>query len=65
MARHLRVEFSGAIYHVTCRMIDDRRLDQSRLFYRVRAGIWGNEREAQTEDEAVSGIYGMGIGPRG
>ena len=32
MARHLRVEFSGAIYHVTCRMIGDRRLDQSRLF---------------------------------
>lgn len=32
MARHLRVEFPGAIYHVTCRMIGDRRLDQSRLF---------------------------------
>ena len=32
MARHLRVEFSGAIYHVTCRMIGDSRLDQSRLF---------------------------------
>ncbi|MBI3987753.1 MAG: transposase [Lentisphaerae bacterium] len=32
MARHLRVEFEGAIYHVTCRMIGDRRLDQSRLF---------------------------------
>ncbi|MBU4248404.1 MAG: transposase, partial [Verrucomicrobia bacterium] len=32
MARHLRVEFPGAIYHVTCRMIGDRWLDQSRLF---------------------------------
>ena len=32
MARHLRVEFPGAIYHVTCRMIGDSRLDQSRLF---------------------------------
>jgi len=32
MARHLRVEFSGAIYHITCRMIGDRRLDQSHLF---------------------------------
>ena len=32
MARHLRVEFHGAIYHVTCRMIGDRRVDRSRLF---------------------------------
>ena len=32
MARHLRVEFPGAIYHVTCRMIGDGRLEQSRLF---------------------------------
>jgi hypothetical protein len=32
MARQLRVEFSGAIYRVTCRMIGDRHLDQSRLF---------------------------------
>ena len=32
MARHLRVEFPGAIYHVACRMIGDGRLDQSRLF---------------------------------
>jgi len=32
MARNLRVEYPGAIYHVTCRMIGDRRLDQSRLF---------------------------------
>ncbi len=32
MARHLRVEFSGAIYHVTCRMIGDHRMDRSRLF---------------------------------
>jgi REP element-mobilizing transposase RayT len=31
MARHLRVEFPGAIYHVTCRMIGDGRLEQSRL----------------------------------
>ena len=23
MARHLRVEFPGAIYHVTCRMVGD------------------------------------------
>ena len=32
MARHLRVEFPRAIYHVTCRMIGDRRLEHSRLF---------------------------------
>jgi len=32
MARQLRVEFPGAIYHVTCRMIGDHRLDRSRLF---------------------------------
>ena len=32
MARHLRVEFPGAIYHVSCRMIGDGRLEDSRLF---------------------------------
>lgn len=32
MARHLRVEFPGAIYHVSCRMIGDERLERSRLF---------------------------------
>ena len=32
MARHLRVEFPGAIYHATCRMIGDARVDGSRLF---------------------------------
>ena len=32
MARNLRVEFPGAIYHVTCRMIGDYRLDRSQLF---------------------------------
>lgn len=32
MARLLRVEYPGAIYHVTCRMIGDRRFDRSRLF---------------------------------
>ena len=32
MPRHLRVEYPGAIYHVTCRMIGDVRLDGSRLF---------------------------------
>jgi len=32
MARNLRVEFPGAIYHTTVRMIGDYRLDQSRLF---------------------------------
>jgi putative transposase len=32
MARHLRVEFPGAIYHVACRMIGDDRLERSRLF---------------------------------
>jgi len=32
MARHLRVEIEGAICHVTCRMIGDHRLNQSRLF---------------------------------
>jgi putative transposase len=29
MARHVRVEYPGAIYHVTCRMLGDAR---SRLF---------------------------------
>lgn len=32
MARQLRVEYSGAIYHVACRMIGDGRLERSRLF---------------------------------
>ena len=32
MARHLRVEFPGAIYHVSCRMIGGQDLKQSRLF---------------------------------
>lgn len=32
MARHLRVDYPGALYHVTCRMIGDRQLEQSRLF---------------------------------
>ena len=32
MARHLRCEFPGAIYHVSCRMIGDGQLDRSRLF---------------------------------
>lgn len=32
MARHLRVEFPGAIYHVTVRMIGDWQADQARLF---------------------------------
>lgn len=32
MARNLRVEYPGAIYHVACRMIGDGRLEQSRLF---------------------------------
>ncbi len=32
MARLLRVEFPGAIYHVTCRMIGNWRKDHSRLF---------------------------------
>jgi len=32
MARHLRVEYPGAIYHVASRMIGDGRLEQSRLF---------------------------------
>ncbi len=32
MARHLRVEYPGAIYHVACRMIGDGRLEESRLF---------------------------------
>lgn len=32
MARHLRVEYPGAIYHVTCRMIGDGKLELSRLF---------------------------------
>lgn len=32
MARHLRVEFPGAIYHITCRMIGDWRTEQTLLF---------------------------------
>jgi putative transposase len=32
MARLLRVEYPGAIYHVTCRMIGDRRTDRSLLY---------------------------------
>ena len=32
MARHLRVEFPGAIYHVAYRMIGDDRIERSRLF---------------------------------
>jgi REP element-mobilizing transposase RayT len=32
MARQLRVEFPGAIYHVTCRMLGDGRMARSRLF---------------------------------
>lgn len=32
MARNLRIEFPGAIYHVTSRMIGDRQTDRSRLF---------------------------------
>ena len=32
MARQLRIEYAGAIYHVTCRMIGDWRTEQTRLF---------------------------------
>ncbi|MDY0149991.1 MAG: transposase [Kiritimatiellia bacterium] len=32
MARSLRIEFPGAIYHVTCRMLGDWRTEHSRLF---------------------------------
>ena len=32
MARQLRVEFSGAIYHVTCRMVGDWESEKNRLF---------------------------------
>jgi len=32
MARHLRVEFPGAIYHVSCRMIGDWRTEETYLF---------------------------------
>jgi len=32
MARHLRVEFPGAICHVTCRMVGSWHAEQSRLF---------------------------------
>ena len=32
MARHLRVEYPGAIYHVTCRMVGDWRAEKSLLF---------------------------------
>jgi putative transposase len=46
MARHLRVEFPGAIYHVTCRMLGDRRSvlfrddnDRDRLLERLAGGV--------------------------
>ena len=32
MARHLRVEYPGAIYHVTCRMVGDWRTGETLLF---------------------------------
>jgi putative transposase len=32
MARHLRVEYSGAIYHVTCRMVGDWKTERTYLF---------------------------------
>jgi REP element-mobilizing transposase RayT len=32
MARQLRVEYAGAIYHVTCRMLGDWRTEQGKLF---------------------------------
>ncbi len=32
MARHLRVEYPGAIYHVTCRMVGDWRTEKTYLF---------------------------------
>ncbi|MDD5707954.1 MAG: transposase [Kiritimatiellae bacterium] len=32
MARQIRVKYPGAIYHVSCRMIGGRQLEQSRLF---------------------------------
>jgi REP element-mobilizing transposase RayT/predicted transcriptional regulator len=32
MARQLRIEYSGAIYHVACRMLGGRRLEDSQLF---------------------------------
>jgi REP element-mobilizing transposase RayT len=36
MARHLRLEVPGAIYHVTCRMLGDDQAAQSRLFRDVK-----------------------------
>ena len=32
MARHLRVEYPGAIYHVTCRMVGNWQTDKTLLF---------------------------------
>ena len=32
MARHLRVEYPGAIYHVTCRMVGNWQIDKTFLF---------------------------------
>ena len=32
MARHLRVEYPGAIYHVTCRMVGSWRTEKTYLF---------------------------------
>ncbi len=32
MARHMRVEFPGAFYHVTCRMVGDWKSEETHLF---------------------------------
>jgi putative transposase len=32
MSRHLRVEYPGAIYHVTCRMVGNWQTDKTFLF---------------------------------
>jgi hypothetical protein len=32
MSRHLRVEYPGAIYHVTCRMVGNWQADKTFLF---------------------------------
>jgi len=62
MARHLRVEFPGAIYHVTCRMIGDGRLDRSRLFVDDRVGEVRLAAPAVRFGTDVEGAVALGCG---
>jgi hypothetical protein len=65
MARHLRVEFSGAIYHVACRKIGDWRLERSRLFTDDRDQERFLERLAErVERYEVRLFLKIGVSPR-